>query len=84
MLRTIAIAWSIVLLGIGGVLVAEYPLSKEFGAGAVGYGLLTAAWGGGSPGNDAIADPAPKRNRSASTSAIARPMPRDAPVTIAT
>ena len=47
-LRTIAIAWSIVLLGIGGVLVAEYPLSKEFGAGAVGYGLLTAAWGGGS------------------------------------
>jgi MFS family permease len=47
-LRTIAIAWSIVLLGIGGVLVAEYPLAKEFDAGAVGYGFLVAAWGGGS------------------------------------
>jgi MFS family permease len=47
-LRTIAIAWSIVLLGIGGVLVAEYPLAEEFGAGAIGYGLLVAAWGGGS------------------------------------
>jgi MFS family permease len=47
-LRTIAIAWSIVLLGIGGVLVAELPLAEELGAGAVGYGLLVAAWGGGS------------------------------------
>ena len=47
-LRTIAIAWAIVLLGIGPLLVAELPLAEELGWGSFGYGLLVAAWGGGS------------------------------------
>jgi MFS family permease len=47
-LRTIAIAWAIVLLGIGPLLVAELPLAEELGGGSFGYGLLVAAWGGGS------------------------------------
>jgi MFS family permease len=46
-LRLVTLAW-IVLLGLlGPVLVAELPLARSFGMGALGYGLISACWGGG-------------------------------------
>jgi MFS family permease len=46
-LRLVTLAW-IVLLGLlGPVLVAELPLARSFGMGDVGYGLISACWGGG-------------------------------------
>lgn len=46
-LRTMTIAWVVLILGVGGVLVAELPLSAHFGAGALGYSLIGAGWGAG-------------------------------------
>ena len=46
-LRLIALAWIVLLLLLGPVLVAELPLARSFGAGSAGYGLLAACWGGG-------------------------------------
>lgn len=46
-LRTMAIGWFVFLLGMGMSLVADPALADEFGAGSFGYGMLTAAWGGG-------------------------------------
>ncbi len=47
-LRTIMLAWMILVLGMGMGMVADLPLVHGFGAGAVGYGVLIACWGGGS------------------------------------
>ena len=47
MLRAITLAWVVLLLGAGFTLVAEVALAEEMGAGAIGYGLLNAGWGGG-------------------------------------
>jgi len=46
-LRAILIGWSVLLLGVGLILVAELPYADEFGKGAFGYGLISALWGGG-------------------------------------
>ena len=44
-LRTVTVAWMVLLLGVGTVIVAELPLSRAFGVGGTGYGLLAASWG---------------------------------------
>jgi MFS family permease len=46
-LRTMALGWFVFLLGMGMSIVADPALADEFGAGSFGYGMLTAAWGGG-------------------------------------
>ena len=47
-LRTVTIAWSLVMLGSAGVSVAEIVLAKEvFDAGDAGYGLMLSAMGTG-------------------------------------
>ena len=46
-LRAILLGWSVLLLGVGLILVAELPYADEFGRGAFGYGLISALWGGG-------------------------------------
>jgi MFS family permease len=47
-LRTIAIAWSVLLLALGMTIVAEPALAVVFDSGSIGYGLLASAWGAGS------------------------------------
>ena len=47
-LRVIAAAWVVVVLGAGIAQVADRPLSAAFHAGAIGFGLLVALWGLGS------------------------------------
>jgi ENTS family enterobactin (siderophore) exporter len=47
-LRTLVVAWSVFVLGLGMVMVADVPLAELFGAGATGYGLMIGAWGAGS------------------------------------
>jgi MFS family permease len=46
-LRTITLAWVILVGGVGPILVAELPLARHFGAGSTGYGLLASSWGAG-------------------------------------
>jgi MFS family permease len=46
-LRAILLAWVVMLVGAGLILVAEVSLADSFGKGALGYGMLTALWGGG-------------------------------------
>jgi MFS family permease len=46
-LLAILLGWSVLLLGVGLILVAELPYADEFGKGAFGYGLISALWGGG-------------------------------------
>jgi MFS family permease len=47
-LRRLSIAWLVFVLGMGMGMVADARLADEFGAGAFGFGLLIACWGGGS------------------------------------
>jgi MFS family permease len=47
-LRTLLIAWSVFIIGMGMSMVADLPLSEEFGVGAFGYGMLITSWGAGS------------------------------------
>jgi MFS family permease len=46
-LRAILLAWVVMLAGAGLILVAEVSLADSFGTGSLGYGMLTALWGGG-------------------------------------
>src|SRR6185437_3026892 len=46
-LRLVTLAWVVLLLLLGPVLVAELPLARSFGVGWTGYGILAACWGGG-------------------------------------
>jgi len=46
-LRAVTLAWMVLLLGVGTVIVAELPLAQSFGLGATGYGLLATSWGVG-------------------------------------
>jgi MFS family permease len=39
--------WVVILAGLGSVFVAEIPLARAFNAGSLGYGLISAGWGGG-------------------------------------
>jgi MFS family permease len=47
-LRTIALAWLALVLGLGMTMVADLPLVTLFNEGSLGYGILIACWGGGS------------------------------------
>jgi MFS family permease len=47
-LRTLALAWLAMVLGLGMTMVADVPLVKLFDAGSWGYGILISCWGGGS------------------------------------
>ncbi|HYX80291.1 MAG TPA: MFS transporter [Actinomycetota bacterium] len=47
-LRLLVVAWSVLVLGIGLVMVADVPLVELFHAGSIGYGLLIGCWGAGS------------------------------------
>jgi len=47
-LRTVTLTWLALVLGLGMTMVADVPLVELFDAGAFGYGLLIACWGGGS------------------------------------
>jgi MFS family permease len=47
-LRIIAVAWVVLVLGAGLAQVADRPLSATFNAGAIGFGLIVALWGLGS------------------------------------
>lgn len=47
-LRTLMFAWLVFIVGMGMSMVADAPLAEEFGAGALGYGLLIGGWGAGS------------------------------------
>lgn len=46
-LRAILLGWSVLLLGVGLILVAEIPYALDFGQGVRGAGLISALWGGG-------------------------------------
>ena len=46
-LRMLVAAWFVSLLGVGTLLVAEYPLAQLLGTGSFGYGLLIGTWGAG-------------------------------------
>jgi MFS family permease len=47
-LRTMLLAWIVFITGMGMAMVADVPLTDQFGVGAFGYGMLITAWGGGS------------------------------------
>jgi MFS family permease len=47
-LRTLVLAWTGLVFGLGLVMVADVPLVEHFHAGAIGYGLLITFWGAGS------------------------------------
>jgi MFS family permease len=46
-LRVIVLAWLVVTLTLGMSMVADVPLTHQFGRGSLGYGLLVSFWGGG-------------------------------------
>jgi MFS family permease len=46
-LRQMLASWVVFVLGTASTIVAEPLLADDFGAGSVGYGALTACWGGG-------------------------------------
>lgn len=46
-MRRLSIGWSLVMVGIGPVIVAEVILAHQFGVGSVGYGLIAVFWDGG-------------------------------------
>jgi MFS family permease len=47
-LRRMAIAWLVFVLGMGMGMVADAPLAESFGTGSWGFGLLITCWGVGS------------------------------------
>jgi MFS family permease len=46
-LRLLTIAWALVMIGIGPVIVAEVVLAHQFAVGSAGYGLIAVFWDGG-------------------------------------
>jgi MFS family permease len=60
-IRTMAIGWFVFVLGMGMSIVADPALADQFGAGSFGYGMLTAAWGGGTIIGSVLARPATER-----------------------
>lgn len=53
-LRAVTLAWMVLLLGVGTVIVAELPLSRAFRVGSFGYGMLAAGWGMGALGGSLL------------------------------
>jgi MFS family permease len=46
-MRTLTIAWALIMVGVGPVIVAEVVLAHHFRVGSVGYGLISVFWDGG-------------------------------------
>ena len=46
-MRRLTVAWALVMVGIGPVIVAEVTLANQFKVGSLGYGLIAVAWDGG-------------------------------------
>ena len=46
-MRRLTVAWALVMVGIGPVIVAEVTLAHHFHVGSLGYGLIAVAWDGG-------------------------------------
>jgi predicted MFS family arabinose efflux permease len=49
-LRTMTVAFAFFAVSVGSVLVAELPLAESFGAGSIGYGLISTMFGLGALG----------------------------------
>ena len=54
-LRSLACGWSLFLLGIGLMLVAELPMARLLGAGSLGYGVMVSGWAAGSLAGSLVA-----------------------------
>ena len=54
-LRAVTFGWVALILGAGLILVAEVALADLFGQGALGYGVLSAVWGGGAAAGAVLA-----------------------------
>lgn len=48
LLRTLTLAYVVMIGGMGFVMVADVPLAERFGAGSIGFGLMITFWGAGS------------------------------------
>lgn len=48
LLRALLVIWGLGYFSVDIVLVAELPLARAMGAGAIAFGILEASWGGGS------------------------------------
>jgi MFS family permease len=46
-MRRLTLAWSLIMVGVGPVIVAEVVLAHHFGVGSMGYGLISVFWDGG-------------------------------------
>jgi len=46
-MRRLTLAWSLIMVGVGPVIVAEVVLAHHFKVGSVGYGLISVFWDGG-------------------------------------
>jgi MFS family permease len=46
-MRRLTLAWSLIMVGIGPVIVAEVVLAHHFHVGSVGYGMISVFWDGG-------------------------------------
>ncbi|MEA2558066.1 MAG: hypothetical protein QOG88_1604 [Actinomycetota bacterium] len=60
-LRALILVWAALYFAVDVVLVGELPLTRAFGVGAVAFGILEAAWGGGSIIGSLIGRRLPKR-----------------------
>jgi MFS family permease len=46
-MRRLTLSWSLIMVGIGPVIVAEVVLAHHFHVGSVGYGMISVFWDGG-------------------------------------
>jgi MFS family permease len=46
-MRRLTLAWSLIMVGVGPVIVAEVVLAHHFRVGSVGYGMISVFWDGG-------------------------------------
>jgi MFS family permease len=46
-MRRLTLAWALIMVGVGPVIVAEVVLAHHFGVGSFGYGLISVFWDGG-------------------------------------
>ena len=46
-MRTLTLAWALIMIGVGPVIVAEVVLAHHFHVGSLGYGLISVFWDGG-------------------------------------
>ena len=46
-MRRLTLAWGLIMVGVGPVIVAEVVLAHHFKVGSVGYGLISVFWDGG-------------------------------------